>query len=80
MPLVAIEDTAGVELNDETLPAEIAGEVPAVSEVELPLSCTPSARAVKSDPPTRPPEGFVGLVMFDVLKLTFAALPHRPAS
>jgi hypothetical protein len=50
-------------------------ELPAVSDVELPVSCTPSAKAVKLELPTEPTcesAGAVGLVMLDCFVFTAA--------
>ena len=55
-----VEPTLLTVLADEPL-----GELPAVSEVELPVSCTPNARAAKPmlpPPPASPAEGAVGEV------------------
>ena len=60
--------TAGVPLAVvPTLACEpLAGALPAVSEAELPLSCTPSARTTNPVVPTScDPEGAVGAVMPD---------------
>jgi hypothetical protein len=63
-----------VELLACGLPAVSETELPAVSVVEPPVSCTPSAKAVKPEVPTTPPceaEGAVGAVMLDCLLFTF---------
>ena len=57
----------------ETTLLTVPAELPVVSEVELPVSCTPSARAVKPVvPPPCETEGAVGPVMLDCFVFTAA--------
>ena len=70
LPLVLLDVvTAGETLGELTLATE--GEAEPLDD---PLSCTPSARAVKPEPPAKPPDGLLGLVMFDDLKFTSVVL------